>query len=428
MDRIDLKPNVLLGVAGSATQADGGDFGHTWNLWYNAGKIKDGFDPTVAAQHWAKWREDTMLMSRLGIESYRLGIEWARVEPTEGNFDEYAIDRIKDELMLLNGLGIRPIITLHHFTNPLWFEVSGGWSEPKNIVYYLRYVERIVTRLGHLCDEYITIDEPNTYAHNGYRDGIWPPGKKNLIDAMNVMSVMAAAHIRAYRLIHRLRRDMGLRATRVGIALHMRPFVPKNRTSPADNAARVMSERLFQTLIAEAVILGKFSRPLKNLSRAKPGRYCDFHGLSYYTRATLSGLSAGARVYGAKNDLGWEIYPQGLVQCAEKLMKMCSLPIYITSNGTCDNNDEFRCRFIYDHLIAINNSSLPIERYYYRGFVDGFEWLDGASARFGLVHVDFKTMERTVKKSGRFYSELIKQRAITQAIYSEFLALTSYHH
>ena len=428
MDRVELKPKLLLGTASSATQSDGGDFGHTWNLWYSAGKIRDGADPAIAAGHWDRWREDAILMARMGIETCRMSIEWARIEPAEGQFDEYAIDRLKEELMLLNGLGIRPLITLHHFTNPLWFEAGGGWTDPKNIVYYLRYVERVIRRLGHLCDDYITINEPNVYAMNGYREGSWPPGSRNLNTAMTVMSVMAAAHIRAYRLIHRLRTEMGLMGTRVGTALHMRVFAPKNRANLAHNAAASMAEWLFQTLFAEAVAKGRFSAPLRNFARVKPGRYCDFHGLNYYSRSTVSGLADGARLHSAKSDLGWEIYPQGLIQCAEKLMRLCSLPIYITENGVCDNNDTFRCRFIFDQLTAINRSSLPIERYYYKSFLDEFQWLDGMSAKFGLVAVDPVTLQRTVKKSGRFYSALIREHTVTPEIYEQFVAMESYHH
>ena len=426
MGTVEIK-DILMGAGGSATQIDGGDLGHTWNLWYTAGKIKDGADPAQAVDHWNKWREDTMLMARMGIQTCRIGIEWARIEPAEGCFDEFAIDRLKEELLLLNGMGIRPLITLHHFTNPIWFEMGGGWANPKNIVYFLRYTERIVRRLGHLCDDYITINEPNVYALNGYREGIWPPGKKSLNEAVNVMSVMAAAHIRAYRLIHRVRKEMGLTGTRVGTAVHMRVFVPTNKANPAHVASAAMAERLFQTNFAEAVTLGKFTAPMKNYSRAKPGRYCDFHGVNYYSRSTVSGLRDGARRNCAKNDLGWEIYPQGLIQCAEKLMKICSLPIYITENGVCDNNDAFRCRFIYDQLRVIAASNLPIERYYHWSFLDNFEWLDGMGAKFGLVEVDPETKKRTVKKSGKFYSEIIKRRKIDEELFEEYVADEMYH-
>ena len=166
---------------------------------------------------------------------------------------------------------------------------------------------------------------------------------------------------------------------------------------------------------------------MKNYYRAKPGRYCDFHGVNYYSRSTVSGLRDGARRNCAKNDLGWEIYPQGLIQCARKLLKICSLPIYITENGVCDNKDAFRCRFIYDQLRAIASSGLPIERYYHWSFLDNFEWLDGMSARFGLVEVDPETGKRTVKKSGKFYSEIIKRGGIDEELFEEYVADEVYH-
>ncbi len=428
MPELQIKPNMLLGVSDSATQIDGGDFGHTWNLWHSSGRIKDNADPKNAADHWKKWYEDILLLARMGVETYKFSIEWSRIEPTEGVFDEFAIDKIKEKLLLMIGLSIRPIITLHCYTNPTWFEAYGGWAQQKNIVYFLRYVERIVSRLGHLCDEYITINEPNAYAYNGYHLGTWPPGKKNLNTAFAVMSNMAGAHIRAYRLIHRLRSEKNLTRTSVGITIHMRVFAPKSKSNPAHVATASMAERFFQTIFAEAVTVGKFSSPMTNVSRAKLGRYCDFHGLNYYTRSSITKFEHSTRHYCAKSDLGWEIYPQGMILCAQKLLKICNLPIYITENGVCDNNDSFRCRFIYDHLSLITSSPLPIERYYYRSYLDGFEWLHGTSARFGLVHVNFETGERFLKKSGKFYSKLIKERQLTEQMHQEFLNMQTYHH
>lgn len=425
MKKIDINPNILMGVSSSATQIDGGELGHTWNYWYSGGKAAD---PSVSAGHWDKFREDCATLHALGVQTYRFSIDWARIEPSEGSFDEFAIDHIKEELMLLHAMKIRPIICLHHFTNPLWFDACGGWSMSKNIVYYLRYVERIITRLGHLCDDYITINEPNTYAFNGYHHGIWPPAKKKFSSAMNVISVMVAAHIRAYRLIHRLRAEMGLGHTMVGISLQMRVFEAKHRTNPAHNGAAAMAERMYQTLLAEAVTIGKFSAPLKNLSRAKIGRYCDFHGLSFSTRTIMTSTHPAVRPHSAKCDSRLEICPRGILLCARKLMKICALPIFVTDSGINDVEDKFRCRYIYDTVMAISKSTLPFERYYHRSFLDGFEWLDGYNAKFGLVEVDFETGERKMKKSGEFYRELITQKCVTSEMYAKFIAMQSYHH
>ncbi|MGN1002934.1 MAG: glycoside hydrolase family 1 protein [Oscillospiraceae bacterium] len=428
MNEFKLKNNMLLGVASSATQVDGGDLRHTWNDWHEKGRIKDGSDPAVATDHWNRWREDVLLMHRMGIQTYRLSIEWARVEPAEGCFDEEAIRHIKEEILLLIGLGIKPLVTLHHFTNPLWFEEKGGWENYENIRYFLIYVEKMVKSIGHLVNEYLTLNEPNIYAVNGYFFGTWPPGKKSMSTALNVMSNLATAHIKAYRLIHDVRRGMGFKDSRVSFANHLRVFEPKNRLNPAHVTSAALAERTFQTRLTEAMLTGEFKKPLKNVGRVRHGAYCDFHAVDYYTRSTITGLADGVREDCCKNDLGWEIYPEGIVRCCRKLMEIAPLPIYITENGTCDLNDSFRSRFIYDHLKALCQSGLPVKRYYHWSFNDSFEWAEGSFARFGLVHTNYETLERTVKRSGEFYSAIIKNHGVTQEMYDEFVAGQEYHH
>ena len=172
---------------------------------------------------------------------------------------------------------------------------------------------------------------------------------------------------------------------------------------------------------------GKFKWPLKASLPVETGGYCDFIGINYYSRTTVSGFGDGIRKNAPKNDLGWEIYPEGIIRCSEKLYSLIKRPIYITENGTCDNNDTFRCRYIYDHLKLICESKLPFERYYHWCFCDNFEWLEGESARFGLVHVDYETQKRTVKKSGSFYSEVIKAGGVTSEIYERYVKDQIYH-
>ena len=427
MNDFSLSPGMLLGVASSATQVDGGALNHSWNDWHARGKIRDGSDPAVATDHWNRWKEDVLLMHRMGIQTYRFGIEWARVEPEEGRFDEAALAHIKEELMLLLAVGIRPLVTLYHFTTPMWFEDKGGWEQYDNVRCFLIYVERVVKTIGHLCSEYITINEPNVYAFGGYVAGIWPPGKKRMSAAFSVMSNLASAHIKAYRLIHDVRRSLGFRDSRVSFANHLRVFEPKNRMNPAHRLAAAEGEKLFQGLLTEAMVTGQFHRPLRNNGRDRKGTYCDFHAVNYYSRSTVSGLADGVREGCFKNDLGWEIYPEGIVQVCAPLMKLRPMPIYITENGTCDLNDSFRSRYIYEHLKALSGSGLPVKRYYHWCFNDNFEWLEGNYARFGLVHTDFETMKRTVKRSGEFYSKIIKHRGVTEKMYEKYVAGETYH-
>lgn len=367
------------------------------------------------------------MLHKMGIQTYRMSIEWARIEPEEGVFDDKALAHIKEELMFLIGLGIKPLVSLHHYTNPMWFENKGGWEKYDNVRCFLIYVENVVKAIGHLVNEYITINQPNAFALNGYMIGVWPPGKKSFSAAMNVMSNLCSAHIKTYRLIHDVRRSLGFRDTKVGAALHMRVFQPRSRHNPGHVAAAAMAERFFQILPAEAMLTGEFKAPLKNNGRDRRGTYADFHGIDYYSRSTVSSLADGVADGCYKNDLGWEIYPSGLVECCQSLYKLRPMPIYITGCGTCDINDSFRSRYIYEHLRAACESKLPIKRFYYRCFLDGFEWLEGTYARFGLVHTDFQTMERTVKRSGKFYSEIISKRCVDEEMYGKYVAGQDYH-
>lgn len=157
------------------------------------------------------------------------------------------------------------------------------------------------------------------------------------------------------------------------------------------------------------------------------GEYADFIGVNYYTRSTVSGLADGVQEDCRKNDLGWEIYPEGIVRCTEKLLKVLNRPVWVTENGTCDNSDAFRARYICEHLKALCDSGLPVERYYHWCFCDNFEWLEGQSARFGLVHVDYGTQERTVKDSGRFYAEASAAGGVTEALFEKYAAGEDYH-
>ena len=418
---------MLLGVSTSATQFDGGALTHTWNNWYQSGRIKGGANPAIAADHWNHWREDILLMHSLGVRTCRFSIEWARIEPEEGVFDEAAIAHVKEELMLFIALSITPLVTLHHFTNPMWFEAKGGWEKSENITFFIRYVQKTIESIGHLASEYITINEPNVYAQNGYNLGIWPPGKRSLAATFSVMSNMAEAHIKAYRLIHDVRRSFGFRGTKAACALGFCAVEPKNRLSPADKLAATVFKKHFQELIAIAVVTGEFKSPLKSSSRIRKRTYCDFHAINYNMRIPISPLKTAERRGTNKSDLSWEILPSGIVSACSFMQSIAPMPIYITENGVCDNEDAFRCKFIYDHLQALCTSKLDVRRYYYKSFADGFEWTRGTNARFGLVHTDFASMERSVKKSGNFYSELIKNGGVTDELYDRFVAQESYH-
>ncbi len=403
---------MLLGASSAATQVEGGDKNNNWYDWFRRGNIKDGSDPSVATMHWQRWREDTELMAGMGLQCCRLGLEWSRIEPERGVFDEGAVAHYVEELRTLNERGIKPMVTLWHFSNPLWFERSGGFLARGAKLAFLEYVEYIVPRLAPYVDCWITLNEPNVYAVNGYMSGDWPPGVRSVPTALRVMAALTPCHIEAYKLIHRLVPD-----ARVSFANHLRVFAPEDPKNPAHIAAARTSEFLFQTAMTRAMMRGPSGR----------GRYYDYIAINYYTRSTCSGLADGVRANSPRNDLGWEIYPAGLAELCVSMWREYHAPVYITENGTCDLTDAFRCRYIYEHVKAAVECPAPVERYYHWCFCDNFEWIEGNSARFGLVHVDFATQERAVKRSGEFYAKMIQNGGVTQEMYDEYVAPQVYN-
>jgi len=417
---------MLMGVATAATQIEGGNVDSNWNDWYQHGFIKDGTDPAIGNDHWEKWQEDTDIMSHMGLQIYRFGIEWARLMPQEGHINEDAVARYRQELLLLKEKGIRPLLTIHHFTNPMWFERKGAFEKRDNLHYYLELVELAVGRFGDLCSDYITINEPNVYATNSYCFGLWPPGKKDIKATIAVMENLAYCHIKAYQIIHQKRKAMGHTDTMVGCANHLRVFAPKNSRNLWHCISAKLSAWLFQNALTKAMTLGKFPLPLRNHGHFPKGEYTDFIGLNYYTRSTVSGIGDGVMENSPRNDLDWEIYPQGIVDCARQLYEVLPRPIWVTENGTCDNDDRFRCRYLYEHLKALSGSGLPFRRYYHWCFCDNFEWVEGNSAKFGLVSVDPESRCRTIKESGKFYSEIIRNQGVTSEMYDNYVAKQEY--
>ena len=238
---------------------------------------------------------------------------------------------------------------------------------------------------------------------------------------------MTACHVKAYEMIHRKRREMGKEVTRVSFANHLRVFSPEDEDRAWHRFSAKASEWLFQTAITRAMMTGKCSFPVMKRGGIKPGKYYDFIGINYYSRSTVSGLSDGVRADCHINDLGWEIYHEGLIELANKLYEEYEAPVFVTENGTCDNNDAFRPLFVYDQLKLISETDNHIERYYHWSFLDNFEWREGESARFGLVRVDYETQARTVNDSGKLYAEIIRDKGVTDEAYDLYVKGREYH-
>ena len=404
-----LPDSFLLGTATAATQIEGGDRNNNWYAWYEAGNILDGSDPSVACDHWNRVEEDTELLSKLGCRVHRLGVEWSRIEPEEGRIDESAVEHYRRELAGIREAGVIPMVTMYHFSHPMWFERDGGWLSPRAGERFLRFAEVLVRRLGDLVDEWITINEPNVYLLFGHFMGEWPPGGKSLRDFFRGAKHIVRAHRAAYDMIHRVSAELGRETPSVGVAHHLRVFDPE-RGNPLDRAVASAYRRLTQD---------RFVRQMSS------SRWSDFLGVNYYSRDLVrftfdppEGFGRRTVAPGAPvNDLGWERYPEGLYRVIRRYAEMTALPVYVTENGTCDANDSFRASYIYDHLYQLYRlleDGVDVRRYYHWTLTDNFEWAEGNAARFGLVHVDYATQKRTVRDSGWFYADVCTRHSLSE--------------
>ncbi|MDY5584223.1 MAG: family 1 glycosylhydrolase [Arcanobacterium sp.] len=430
---------LMLGTGSAALQIEGSLPRSTWHVYAEAGKVADGTSPEISTDHWNRWQEDSALMQELHLQTARIGVDWARIEPELGKFDESALARYREEIDDLIARRIHPLVTLHHFGHPLWFEAMGAFNKQENIKYFLEFVERVLAVLGPVVTDWVTINEPNVYVTQAYLFDYGPivNGKswKNLRLSLRNLAV---AHIQTYELIHRVI-DRAGRKARVGFAHHMRVFEPLDPKNPLHKLFTKANEYLFHRQVEDAFYEGKFGPFLGKPKGVKRGKYCDFIGINYYSRTAVSGLDDGTFPGTPTNDLGWELYPDGIVIAAKSLHDRYGLPIWITENGTADNSEsgyvsgtitddaapgsrveKFRCGFILDHLRAILESDLPFERYYHWCFVDNWEWSDGMEPQFGIVHLDLDTMARTPKPSAFMMRDIIDAGAITPEIEAKY--------
>ena len=414
-------PGFLWGTATSSHQVEGYNYNNDWWEWEREpGHIRDGSTSGAACDWWNRAEEDLKTAAEMGQNAHRFSVEWSRIEPQEGEWDEKALARYRRMVEFMHQVGLKPMITLHHFTNPRWLAEKGGWENREVLPRFERYVAKVVETLGDLCDLWCTINEPNVYAYQSYGAGIWPPQKHSLRLVFRVLRNMAEAHTIAYHTIHRLQPE-----AQVGLAYNMRIFDPANPSSPLDRSIAKLLDYLFNRLFLKAVTEGKLAFPLgQGEIIEKMADTVDFSGVNYYVRdlvafdITCPGSFFARRFAtpGAEKGPGdWgEFYPEGLYRLVRQLT-VYGKPIYITENGCPDNTDEKRPRFLINHLAALWRAiqeGAPVKGYFFWTLVDNFEWAEGWSRRFGLIALDVKTQRRTMRYSGEIYARICKANAI----------------
>lgn len=409
--------DFLFGAATASLQIEGGDRNNSWYDWCEAGKIPNGDHCIVANDHWNRIEEDVQCMKDLHLNTYRMSIEWSRIQPSPQTWDESAMIHYENEIDALLEAGIEPMVTLHHFSNPSWFENEGAWLQKDADEMFVKYVEYVVDRLKGKVRLWVTINEPNVYLIMGYFMGLFPPGIKGSIRSyLKGARSMIKSHCKAYELIHEMYQDVDIHP-QVGAALHLRLFDPI-KPSWLGNLSRRICYHLFQDMFYDGMLSGKCLGPKK-----KHDRYFDYLGINYYTRDILVPklgafpIFADVRVKeGAPtNDLNWEIYPEGLARVIRRYYARSEMPIYITENGIADAQDAQRKAYIKDHLQAVLDcikEGIPVRGYYHWTLMDNFEWMEGYEARFGLYHHEVESQKRSLRESGAYYAQVCKSLKI----------------
>ncbi len=431
---LEFPPDFLWGAATASHQNEGNNRNNDFWAWEHLpGKIVDGSISGLATDWWDAERgraeADFDRAEAMGLKTMRLSVEWSRVQPAPNRRDEAAIDRYRQLLLALHQRGIRPMVTLHHFTNPLWLAEQGGWLDDDVVGKFVDYANYVVQKLGDLCDLWCTINEPMVYAYVSHLRGEWSPGAKSFGQTFRVAAAMAQAHVAAAQAIHQFQPQAG-----VGLVKNIPVFDPARPRHPLDRLVTGWQDRLFNQRILDAVYKGHAKFPLAAKAANPAPGHDDFIGINYYgPHSVRFDLREPFTLFG-KNvappqaemwDAPWadrQIDPAGLRR-AIKRMAAYGKPVYITENGLADPADTRRPRFLLTHLAAVQRAiaaGADVRGYYYWTFVDNYEWVEGWTTPFGLIALNPETQARTPRKSAALYRDLIAANAITPEIVEQY--------
>lgn len=402
------------GSATSAHQIEGDNY-NDWSEWEKSperiaqlkkeGKNPDNFISGKACDSYNRYEDDFDIAKKLNQNIHRFSIEWSRIEPEEGRFDSVAMQHYVDMVKALKDRGIEPMITLWHFTNPVWFSKKEGFLDKKSPEIFTRYIKYVVDNLKDRVGLWITFNEPaNVYAGLSYLKGTWPPQHKNIFEFIQVRRHMIKAHALAYQAIKNIYKNRVFTEydqSQSTMSHNIKPLV-----GIAENNPHIVSG-----VILKALGIGRIIDYLWNLyfwRKAIP--YQDFIGLNYYTIKRLPGSYGMLSKQEVAEEMNWELYPEGIYRCLLKL-KNFKKPIIITENGIADSTDQKRTKFIKDHLYWIWKAiqdGVDVRGYLYWSLLDNFEWARGFKPCFGLAEIDYKTFDRKIRSSAMEYAKICR--------------------
>ena len=434
---LGLPQDFLIGAATAAYQVEGGLHNCTWSDWEKSGKNGDHF-AGKACDGWNRFPQDVLKAKALGLRMLRFSVEWSRVEPTEGTFDDAALDRYSEwcTLMLVNN--IQPMVTLHHFSEPSWFDAKGGWEKRENVACFVRFVKVVTSRLAPICSHWCTINELNGFAVCGWLAGVHPPGKRDdLITMLNVIRHMLVAHTAAAKCI---RAACAPNPTPPSICLSLSHIVfVAAWWAPLSYCLAKFLNYVFNFIYLDGLLHGRMCLPFQLLICLMGWRRdvaalkgtIDVIGVNHYYRSLvsleretssseapsqpsptdlflrlpLSLLLRASSVKGfEKSDMGWDLTPSSMERLLTAMWDRYHVPLIVTESGIADGDDpdDRRTRYLSACLgvaSRLRAKGVDLRGYLFWTLMDNFEWAEGFRPRFGLLRTDFATLERHERPS-----------------------------
>jgi beta-glucosidase len=434
-----MNKDFLFGTATSSFQIEGGHDlgGRSPSIWDDfcqiKGRVKHGDDGRLGIDFYHRWRDDLALIHDLQFDAYRFSLSWSRIMPNPGQVNEEGLRFYEDTIDYLNDHGIKPFLTLYHWDLPSYLETKGGWQNRETAYAFAEYAQLIAKRLGPKVRSIATLNEPFCSAFLGYLWGVHAPGYRD-----RRMAFQAAHHLMLAHGLAMQELKLWSPNTENGVVINFTPAYPASQ-KPEDLAATELADEEHNFWFTDALFLGRYPEKLSRLQPdCRPAMMpddleliqqpVDFLGVNYYTRQLVKAgpeneLYQSLPAQEPKTDIGWEVYSDGLYDLIhQKLARYDKVPpIYITENGAAYNegpengevNDDRRVEYFQGHLTQVDRlirNGHDIRGYFAWSLLDNFEWAEGYSQRFGIVHVDYETMQRTVKKSGHYFKSFLSAR------------------
>jgi len=417
----------MWGTATAAHQVEGNNTNNNWYAWEHQkdsngkSRIHNNDKSGIAANHWNLYRDDISLMNDLGVGYYRFSVEWSKIEPENGIINEKALEHYRDVCIALIDSGLTPVITLHHFSHPIWFEELGAFEKEENIEYYIRFSELVFNKLSDIVPIWCTINEPAVYVTQGYFNGVFPPGKKDPLLAGYVMRNLLNAHVQVYQRLKSLPNGENVQ---IGLVKNITQLDPLRRWHILDWYFSGILNDVFTNSTLNLFSKGEFDFYLPAMANVSYKNYdainsLDFIGLNYYSRWHVKGqlnlaepFTFELRPQDIQTDMPYAIYPEGFYKAVKTIAKL-NVPIIITENGIADDKDDRRSLFIKRYLYALFKTieeGYDIQGYFYWSLMDNFEWAEGYMMKFGLYDVDFNTQKRTLRSGSQSFVDIVNQQ------------------